>query len=274
FLRAKKEERGELLEKITGTGIYRQLGRMSFEKFREVNQQIQKQQDAIAVIKQGLLEDTQLLDLTAALEGKEKTCEPLEKEIARINKNLDLKKTIEEQLKEIDKLATQRESAEIGFKSFLEEYGPQITGHEKVREIGEELRDWKRLTLNCADLDKDILKKKELSRQNLENLESCLKDVSGFTKLEVDQQNVETGLENFASLVRELTKQVDDKLVEFKSLQNTFKIETRELSCTLNEKDPEATGRELEVLQSKAKGKITQLREALKNIDLDNTEAE
>src|SRR5690606_24731844 len=131
-----------------------------------------------------------------------------------------------------------------------------------------------RLTLNCADLDKDILKKKELSRQNVENLESCLKDVSGFTKLEVDQQNVENGLENFASLVRELTKQVDDKLVEFKSLQNTFKIETRELSCTLNEKDPEATGRELEVLQSKAKGKITQLREALKNIDLDNPEAE
>src|SRR5690606_23924606 len=108
FLRAKKEDRGELLEKITGTGIYRQLGRMSFEKFREVNQHIQKQQDAIAVIKQGLLEDTQLLNLTASLEGREKTCEPLEKEIAKITRNLDLKKTIEEQLKEIDKLSAQQ----------------------------------------------------------------------------------------------------------------------------------------------------------------------
>src|SRR5690606_3373565 len=157
FLRAKKEERGELLEKITGTGIYRQLGRMSFEKFREVNQQIQKQQDAIAVIKQGLLEDTQLLDLTVALEGKEKTCEPLEKEIAMINKNLDLKKTIEDQLKEIDKLSSQLESAETGFKTFFEEYGQQINSHEKVREIGEDLRHWKRLTLECAELDKGIL---------------------------------------------------------------------------------------------------------------------
>src|SRR5690606_39669283 len=103
---------------------------------------------------------SQLLDLTTALEGKEKTCEPLEKEIARINKSLDLKKTIEEQLREIDKLSSQRDTAETGFKTFLEEYGTQITGHEKVREIGEELRDWKRLTLNCADLDKDILNKK------------------------------------------------------------------------------------------------------------------
>ncbi len=274
FLRAKKEERGELLEKITGTGIYRQLGRMSFEKFREVNQHIQKQQDAIAVIKQGLLEDTQLLDLTASLESKEKTCEPLEKEIAKIGKNLDLKKTIEEQFKEIDKLSSQKETAESGFKTFLEEYGPQITGHEKVREIGEELRDWKRLTLSCADLDKDILKKQELSRKNLQDLESCLKDVSGFTRLQVDQKTVEAGLENFASKVRELTKQVDDKLVEFKSLQNTFKIETRELSCTLNEKDPEATGRELEVLKSKALGRITKLREELNNIDLENPDTE
>ena len=34
FLSAKKEERGELLEKITGTGIYRQLGIMAFERFK------------------------------------------------------------------------------------------------------------------------------------------------------------------------------------------------------------------------------------------------
>ena len=32
FLRAKKDERGELLEKITGTGIYRQLGIKAFQK--------------------------------------------------------------------------------------------------------------------------------------------------------------------------------------------------------------------------------------------------
>jgi len=37
FLRAKKDERGELLEKITGTGIYRQLGIKAFEKNKEAN---------------------------------------------------------------------------------------------------------------------------------------------------------------------------------------------------------------------------------------------
>src|SRR5690606_31417255 len=37
FLKAKKDERGELLEKITGTGIYRQLGRMAWEKHKTEN---------------------------------------------------------------------------------------------------------------------------------------------------------------------------------------------------------------------------------------------
>src|SRR5690606_30430882 len=119
FLQAKKDERGELLEKITGTGIYRQLGRRTFEKFREVNQYIQNQQDAVAVIQQELLEEEQLLEYTAQLAKKEKTCEPLEKEITTLGKNLELKKTIEEQLNEIDTLVSEKESSDKGLKDFL-----------------------------------------------------------------------------------------------------------------------------------------------------------
>ena len=274
FLKAKKEERGELLEKITGTGIYRQLGRRAFEKFREVNQRIQQQQDTIAIIQQGLLEDTHLLELTAALKSKEKTCEPLEKEIEKIGKSLDLKKTIKDQLKEIEKLARQKESSESSFKAFLEEYGPQINNHEKVREIGDELRDWKRLTIDCAELDKNILHKKDLSRENLAAQESYLKEVSQFTNLEIDPKNVETKLENFASAVRDFNKQVEDKLAEFKGLQQTFKIETRELNCTLNEKEPEKTGKELATLNEKAVRRTSRLKEELQDIDLNNLEVE
>lgn len=39
FLKAKQEDRAELLEKITGTDIYRSLGKKAFEKHKEVRQQ-------------------------------------------------------------------------------------------------------------------------------------------------------------------------------------------------------------------------------------------
>jgi exonuclease SbcC len=42
FLRAKPEERGDLLEKITGTGIYRAIGRAAFEKQREEKQKLEQ----------------------------------------------------------------------------------------------------------------------------------------------------------------------------------------------------------------------------------------
>ncbi|CAN5358108.1 AAA family ATPase [soil metagenome] len=274
FLRARKEERGELLEKITGTGIYRQLGRMSFEKFRDVNQLIQKQQDAIEVIKQGLLEETQFLDITASLSDKEKTCEPLEKEIHFLTKNLELKKTIEQQLKEIDRLAGEKESADLGLKKFLAGYGPILEKHEKVRDVAEDLRDWKRLTLSCADLDKDVGLRNDQIKENSGKIEECLREASGFTRMQVAQENIEMELENFAGKVSALQKKVDDKLVEYESLKNTFRLETRELNCPLNEKEPQATAKQLEDLKITASQKVNTLRANLTGVDLENIEGE
>ena len=53
FLKAKKEERGELLEKITGTGIYRRLGIRAFEKNPEANREIQEQQLIMIAAREG-----------------------------------------------------------------------------------------------------------------------------------------------------------------------------------------------------------------------------
>jgi exonuclease SbcC len=42
FIKAKPEERGDLLEKITGTGIYRAIGRAAFEKQKEERQKLEQ----------------------------------------------------------------------------------------------------------------------------------------------------------------------------------------------------------------------------------------
>ncbi len=274
FLKAKKDERGELLEKITGTGIYRQLGKLAREKFQDVNLVIQKQQDAIALIKQGLLEETQLLDITTKLSEKEKTCEPLEKEIQSLNKNLELKKTLEQQLKEIDRIAAEKESAEVDLKDFMAGYGPVLEQHEKVRDVAEDLRDWKRLSLSCADLDKDIDVKNKQIRENAERIQECLSEVSGFTRMQVAQETIETELEIFSAKVHGLQKKVDDKLVEYESLKNTFRLETRDLNCPLNEKDPLATAQQLEDLKTTASKKLKTLKANLTGVDLESIEGE
>ncbi len=56
LLKAEKKERGELLEKITGTGIYRQMGIKAYQKYKLVNAEIEDRQREINLIKNDLLE--------------------------------------------------------------------------------------------------------------------------------------------------------------------------------------------------------------------------
>ncbi len=274
FLKAKKDERGELLEKITGTGIYRQLGRKAFEKFKLVNLEIQKQQDAIAVIKQELLEDEKILDHTGNLAEKVKLCKPLEEEIKALDKNLELKKTIEAQLREIDKISTEKETSDSRLKNFDEAYGSGLKQHEKVTDFAEDLRNWSRLARDCANLDQDLGVKTEKKNINVQELTNCLKEISGFTQLEVAQEEVEIRLEEFSRKVHGLQESLKEKLSEYKSLQKHFKTETRELPCELNEQDPKATLQQLKELKMSSQIKLKELKLELREVDLEKPEAE
>ncbi|MCM4160695.1 hypothetical protein FHG64_18160 [Antarcticibacterium flavum] len=274
FLKAKKDERGELLEKITGTGIYRQLGKMAWEKHKLVNAEIQKQQDEIAVINKDLLEEEQLVEITAKFQEKEKNCLPLEEEIKSLEKNVELKNTIEQQLKEIDKISSEKKRAEDSLKEFIDGYGLQLQQHEKVRDFAEELRDWKRLTLDCANLDRDFKSRSQRKNETLQQLQDCLRDISGFTKLETLQEEVETRLEEFSEKVRNLQEELKNKGSEFKHLQQIFKTETRELACDLNEREPASTRKELQEIKAASEEKINTLLPKLQEVNLQETGSE
>lgn len=274
FLKAKKDERGELLEKITGTGIYRQLGKMAWEKHKLVNAEIQKQQDEIGVIKKDLLEEEQLLELTARYKEKEASCKPLEEEIKALEKNVELKNTIEQQLKEIDKITFEKERSENSLKEFIEGYGLKLQQHEKVRDFAEELRDWKHLTLNCANLDRDFKARSTRKDETLQQIKDCLQDVSGFTKLETLQEEVEKKLEEFSGKIRKIQEELKLKGSEFKSLQQIFRTETRDLACDFNEREPATTQKELEEIKTVSEEKINKLHPQLTGLDLQKTETE
>ncbi len=274
FLKARKEERGEMLEKITGTAIYRQLGKMAFEKFKSVNKEIQQQQDEINLIERDLIDEEQLLDLTEEYSKKENLCKPLAEEINVLTKKLELKKTIEDQLKEIDKITSEKKASDLDLKGFEEEYGFQLKQHEKVRDVAEELRKWSRLTLECADIETEHQNKSTRKEETVREIKNCLKEISGFTKLEVVQENVEAQLQEFSLRVTGLQEKLKEKHTEYRNLQNQFKTETRELPCELDEKDVEKTFKELKELKKNSEEKTTSLQVNLQSLDLQNPELE
>ena len=274
FLRAKKDERGELLEKITGTGIYRQLGRMAFEKHKLVNVEIQKQQDFINQIKIDLLPEEEIHVLSKEFEDKDSQCKPLEEEIKTFERNLRLKKTIESHLVDIQKYSTEKENAEKDLGVFMETYGLKLEQHEKLRDIAEDLRNWSRTSNELLEAQKNILEKTDLKEINLKEIDDCLARVNTLTNAGATGDTIETCLDEFSKHVRKIQEELKEKKNRYSSLQQEFRAETREISCDFNVNDPSVTARELEENKTNAHNRILQLEDQLKEIDLADSQAE
>ena len=274
FLRAKKDERGELLEKITGTGIYRQLGRMAFEKHKLVNVEIQKQQDFINQIKTDLLPEEEVQALNKEYQDKEGQCKPLEKEIKTFERNLQLKKTIENQLQDIQKFSSEKEKAETELGAFRETFGLKLEQHEKLRDIAEDLRKWSRVSNELLEVQKEIQEKTDRKEVNFKEINDCIAGVNTLTKAGATGDTVETCLDEFSQQVRKLQEELVLKKNKYSSLQQEVRAETRDISCDLNVNDPAATARELEDMKTISHTRILQLEEQLKDIDLADSKAE
>ncbi|CAM4325520.1 AAA family ATPase [Gillisia limnaea] len=274
FLRAKKEERGELLEKITGTGMYRQLGIKAFEKFREVNAVIKAQQDKILVIKDELLENEKKQEITKELQQKEQESKPLEVALKSISKNIELKEAITIREKEIRVLELKKEAEENNFKRFNAEFGPGLKNHEKLQNYAEELRSWshQKIELQRKNEEKEI--KGAGIEKNLQEQKNCLESTGKFIGTEITSDTISEEVEHFGRKVSDLQQKRAERSTEYKTLKLQLQRELENVSFSLNEKDPDVSLKTLNELKNASEKAIKEFQKELKNIDLERSEAE
>ncbi|MDT0688998.1 SbcC/MukB-like Walker B domain-containing protein [Salegentibacter sp. F188] len=274
FLKAKKEERGELLEKITGTGIYRKLGIKAFEKNRAVNQDIQEQQNEIKIIQQKLLEEEILKDHKEQFQKKTSACENFQKEIDVLNKALELKDTIEKQKKEIFRLETQKTEALERLKTFEKEHGLPLKQHEKVQDFSDDLREWNQLKKEILRLRDELKNIRERQQENLQKADAQKRQISTFIHAEVTAEDLSEKLQAFTRKIQELQEQKKEKLSEYSYQKSQFLSELREVPFQLNEKDLLESLQELKELKTEAGRKLANLSTDLKALDLQHPEKE
>jgi exonuclease SbcC len=274
FLRAKKEERGELLEKITGTGIYRKLGMKAFEKNRAVNQDIQEQQNEIKLIQQKLLEEEMLKNHQEQFQKKTSACENFQKEIDALNKALELKDTIEKQKKEISRLEIQKSEALEKLKTFEKEHGFPLKQHEKVQDFSDDLREWNQLKKELIKLKDELQSIQKRQQENLEKADALKRQISTFIQAEVTAEDLEEKLRAFTRKIQALQEQKKEKLNEYSYQKSNFLSELREVKFHLNEKDLLVSLEELKELQSTTGQKLANLSTDLKELDLQHPEKE
>lgn len=267
FLRAKKEERGELLEKITGTGIYRKVGIRTFQKFKEANAQIEDRRREIELLQKELLDEEQLRILKNSFAEKEEQISPLQQVINQLEKSLDLKKNIREQQRQIAVQENLRSTVEQNWKKFEAE-NDLLQKHEEIQLFAEELRGWRSHIETLNELQKEISTTAQKEEEIQKGIFECLKEVSRFIREDSAAEEVEDNLQRFLKNIQQLQQERKEKLNAYENLKGQFNLELREVPFELNG-DLEASEKKLLEMQLLSREKMDELRSLLENIDLE-----
>lgn len=269
FLSAKKEERGELLEKITGTGIYRQLGIMAFERFKNETKEIESQQKEIKLFESYLLSKEDLETFNKDLKEKTTQTESLQKDLKLIEKQLELKENIQKQEKEISGLQEEESKLNQQLKEFEAEYGEILSQHEKLQPIADELQSWNRFQQELQSLKENLGKTSEKIEVNKENTSGFIQQVKGFVQEDVSAEDLKEKLNLFTEKIVRLQDEKTSLGRDYKSKLQLFKTEIRELKLNFPENDLKTGKKLLEKLQAEQLQRKNQLQTELKEVDLE-----
>jgi exonuclease SbcC len=117
FLKAKDNERSELLEKITDTAIYSDLSRFVFEKAREQAQLLQRMQDRLKDV--ALLPDTERAALSVELDALGAQTQEQRRQLQQIQAQLQLLQRIGELEQQGQRLQAEAATATQAYEQFL-----------------------------------------------------------------------------------------------------------------------------------------------------------
>ena len=203
FLKADKNERAQLLENITGTSIYRQLGIMAYQKHKSKKEEIEREKEVIGVLQ--VMDDDDRQSLNAELIHTKKVKESLDKEVKAIT---DLKNVKEEFKIKLKKLHKEELGAEV-IKQKITDYQPSIIKldlHDKISPLRAELANYNNAQ-EISDRAEMNLKKDKASCDTAEiKLTKAMAAMSQLCSNKVTEENFITVMSHFEKEVNDIDR--------------------------------------------------------------------
>lgn len=205
FLKADTHQRTELLEKITGTEIYRKIGQRTFEKQKEINEKYKAKENFLAQIQLYTPEEIEQFELQIKEKEKEKLS--LTKDYENTSKLLKEKEKIRDLLHEKEQLINEREQLNY-IANDIQHKQEQYKNHKIVLPHQSTIIEHKRATDKLAEtklLTQQITDKRAQVNQNLQTI---LYDTNKVVGQVLTDSNFEDTLHSIESRVTTL----DDEL--------------------------------------------------------------
>jgi exonuclease SbcC len=235
FLKADKNERGELLENLTGTSIYRKIGAKAFARYKEVNE--------AANLAKTRLEDIQVLTAEERT-AVEESIEDTKNQLAVLDKKLAEQGALEQVKREL-------ESIEKDLIANTEEQKRLSADEEKLKPDLDRLRLHEKLSPAAGDLElynqarKDLEDSKQLIRQQEQlrdqlttKRKELLNQLTKFTGKESTPEQFNEALNAFEQEVLALDRQKAENIQKGRDQRRQINQIKADLDLPLADKVP------------------------------------
>ncbi|KAB1064388.1 AAA family ATPase [Salibacter halophilus] len=240
FLKSGPKERANLLEKITGTFIYRELGKMAFQKGKEITIRTEKVENAISDWKEKMIPDEELKEHETAYNDLSKRLKNKREAHDKTVQQLNLKKEISTIKQDIGKAQQSIKKLNADLDNFWKSEGLKLQKHKPLKPLSEPLWEWKRINGQIAE-DKERVEKLQARLENLTTQQNDLIDrIGSITQKPVTQATAIDELSAFYQQYRDLNTKKADLLENFdrtKSQLVNLEVSSRVKSNVNNPKE-------------------------------------
>lgn len=220
LLLAKKDERNALLEEITGTSIYRQIGKKVFEKFSSVSRELKDlklRMGEIQLLSTEKREEMQqlLLELTQKVSTLSEKCTELESKV-------QVKKNLQEVLKNLTQLEVERQALAVQVEQFSE-WGTKLKTHDTFVPFKETWSEINRVEKQIADFNSSSVSENNKLQSALNEFNTLLENTKNLIDDSVDDSNFVEQLSAFKQKVNLLFEEEKTQSDEIEAVKNRLK---------------------------------------------------
>ncbi|HMU04741.1 MAG TPA: AAA family ATPase, partial [Saprospiraceae bacterium] len=217
FLKSDKTERAKLLEDITGSQIYRIIGKKVFEKAKAKREEIaltSRDIQSITSLTLDVIEDKkqQIKDNQLKVESNKISVAASTLTLNLLQKKVELELKLENLIAEQKKIVTAKN-----------DFGPKEemwTKHQKISIYRDDILSLTKESQRLENIHKDkIILTQNIENQKLE-IQKLINDISTFTKQSIHQENITVVLRKFEQTVLQLENSLNKLTEEGKKQRN------------------------------------------------------
>lgn len=271
FLKAGKKERSALLEQITGTGIYRELGVRAYRKYKDENDAIEQQLKILEAEKEDLLPEERQKELNHALKSLTKEISKTETAFEQVKTNLRQRSELEVFQEKIGNTEKNLNEFKNKAQEFSETNGKTLENHENVQSFSGDLQTWKHKNELLDSLKKEqdqlLLKQKNQQQQKKDQLNKT----GCFVHTQVTEKNSEEELQNFFEKVDVLQQNKSQLQQDYRGRLELFQREIEDLSIDYSAKELLNDSSKWKDFSRKSKQELQRAQQNFKRIPEDLT---